>query len=247
MIDSLALILAFTLGLFSTLHCLGMCGGVISALSCSVAHPISGDPLRRNGYVLLFNLGRITIYTLFGLIVGAGGSALINITDPALWRQLATTVAGLSMILIGIYLGGWSPVVRRIDLLGRGIWRRMQPLAQRLMPIKGPGSALAAGLVWGWLPCGLVYYALLVAAPLGSAVDSALFMLAFGLGTVPSMQATGAFGGLLARLTRHDQIRQLAAFTIMLIGFGTLIIGQTDIPHQLMPASAGHGNAQHEH
>ena len=219
----------------------------MGALSCSVPRSVSDDALRRNGYVLLFSLGRITVYTLFGLIAGAGGAALIAVTDPMLWRKLAAATAGISMILIGIYLGGWLPAVRRIDLLGRDLWRRIQPLTQRLVPIRGPASALAAGLVWGWLPCGLVYYALLVAAPLGSAVDGALFMLAFGLGTLPGMQATGALGGMLMRLTRQGRIRQMAAAMIMLFGVGVLIIGQTDIPHRFMPVEAGHGNAQHEH
>ena len=247
MIDWLVLTLAFALGLFSTLHCLGMCGGVIGALSCSVPQPVSNDALKRNGYILLFNLGRVSMYGVFGLIVGAGGASLVGLIDPSLWRKLAAAVAGISMILIGIYLGGWLPSVRRVDLLGRGIWHRMQPLARRLIPIDGPGKALAAGLVWGWLPCGLVYYALLVAAPLGGAVDGALFMMAFGLGTLPGMQTTGAFGGLLSRLTRREDIRQLAAATIVLIGVGALLLGQTELPHEWMPTSVGHEGAEHEH
>ena len=247
MIDWLVLTLAFALGLFSTLHCLGMCGGVIGALSCSVPRPVSDDAFKRNGYILLFNLGRVSMYGIFGLIVGAGGASLVGLVDPALWRRLAAAVAGISMILIGIYLGGWIPAVRRIDLLGRGIWQRMQPLARRFLPINSPGAAVAAGLVWGWLPCGLVYYALLVAAPLGSAVDGALFMMAFGLGTLPGMQTTGVFGGMLTRLTRQENIRRLAAGTIMAIGVGALLMGQTDWPHEWMPAPAGHEGAAHEH
>ncbi len=239
MIDGLTLLLAFTLGLFSTLHCVGMCGGVIGALACSVPRTIGNDAFLRNGYVLLFNLGRIAMYGVFGLVIGAGGAGLLERVDPIAWRRLASTIAGISLILIGIYLGGWLPTVRRIDLLGRGLWRRIQPLTRRLFPISNPGSALAAGLLWGWLPCGLVYYALLIAAPLGGASQGASFMLAFGMGTLPSMLTTGAFGGLLAQLTRSGQIRQGAAIGIVALGLAALLIAYSGLPNPWLPTTVG--------
>ncbi len=247
MIDSAAIALAFTLGLFSTLHCLGMCGGIVSALACSVTRSADPDRLKRHGYVLAFNLGRISVYGFLGLLAGATGGAVFDNLDPTLWRRTASAVAGLSLILTGLYLGGWVAAVRRVDFAGRILWRRIEPIGRRLLPVRTPAAALAAGLVWGWLPCGLVYYSLVLAAPLGSAMTGALFMLAFGLGTVPGMQATGVFGGLMIRLARNQRIRGWMAGTIIAIGFATLLIGQTDIPHRFTPAEAGHGGAHHEH
>jgi sulfite exporter TauE/SafE len=106
---------------------------------------------------------------------------------------------------------------------------------------------LAAGLVWGWLPCGLVYYSLLIAAPLGDALTGTLFMLAFGLGTLPGMYTTGVFGGFVIRLARNRQVRRFAAGLIVVIGLVTLLLGQTDLPHRWMPAPAGEEGVQHEH
>lgn len=247
MIDLAAAILAFTLGLFSTLHCLGMCGGIVSALACSVSPSVGSDRGKRHLYVLLFNLGRVLVYGFLGLLAGATGGAVFDQLDPTIWRRTASAVAGISLILTGIYLGGWVPMVRRIDFLGRSLWRWIEPVGRRFLPVRTPTAALAAGLVWGWLPCGLVYYLLLIAAPLGNAVSGALFMLAFGLGTIPGMYTTGVVGGLMIRLARNRQVRRIAAGTILLIGLTTLLLGQTDIPHQFMPVETGHEGAHDEH
>jgi len=245
MIDLAAATLAFTIGLFSTLHCLGMCGGIVSALTCSIPTALHTNDLQRNLYILFFNLGRVLVYVMFGLVAGATGGALFETLDPTVWRRTASAVAGISLILAGLYLGGWVPMVRRIDLLGRSLWRRIEPVGRRFLPVRTPSAALAAGLVWGWLPCGLVYYSLMVAAPLGDAMSGALFMLAFGLGTLPGMYATGMFGGMMIRLAHSHRVRRVAAGTIMTIGLATLLLGQTDIPHRFMPA--GGGIAVHEH
>lgn len=247
MIDLAAVILAFTLGLFSTLHCLGMCGGIASALACSTLPSVDFDGGRRHGYVLLFNLGRISVYGLLGLVAGVTGAAVFENLDPMIWRRTASAVAGISLILTGLYLGGWATFVRRIDFLGRSLWRKIEPAGRRFLPVRTPTAALATGLVWGWLPCGLVYYSLLIAAPLGNAASGALFMLAFGLGTVPGMYATGVFGGLMIRLTRNRQVRRIASGTILLIGIATLLLGQTDIPHRFMPVDAGLEGAHYDH
>ena len=247
MIDSAAIILAFTLGLFSTLHCLGMCGGIVSALACSVAPSAAPDRMKRHAYVLAFNLGRISVYGFLGLLAGTTGGVLFDNLDPTLWRRVASAVAGLSLILTGLYLGGWVHAVRRVDFICRILWRRIEPIGRRLLPVRTPAAAFAAGLVWGWLPCGLVYYSLVLAAPLGDAMTGALFMLAFGLGTIPGMQATGVFGGLMIRLAHNQRIRRAAAGAIIAIGSATLLIGQTEIPHRFTPADAGHEGAHHEH
>ena len=203
-------------------------------------------PVGRNGFVLLFSLGRISVYGLLGLVTGATGGALFDSLDPTLWRRTASAIAGISLVLTGLYLGGWIATVRQIDLLGSRLWRRMEPLGRRLLPVRTAPAALAAGLVWGWLPCGLVYYALLLALPQGNAAAGAFFMLAFGLGTLPGMHAAGMLGGAMIGLTRNQQVRALAAGIIVAIGVVTLLTGQTDIPHRFIPEKPGTEDAQHE-
>jgi sulfite exporter TauE/SafE len=144
------------------------------------------------------------------------------------WRQIAGFLAAVTMILIGFYLTGWFPLLRNMDRLGGFVWKRLEPVGRRLLPIKTLPGALLAGLVWGWLPCGLVYYALFLALPLGDPWLGGVFMFIFGLGTLPAMVATGTFTGWLTRLGRKVLLRKAAGVVMILIGLLTLLFG-TDL------------------
>jgi sulfite exporter TauE/SafE len=178
--------------------------------------------------VLLYNLGRILIYVILGVVVGFTGQLLEWGAGAAAWRQVAGVLAAVTMILIGFYLTGWFPLLRNMDRLGVVVWSRLEPLGRRMLPIKTPSGALLAGLVWGWLPCGLVYYALFLALPLSDPWAGGAFMLVFGLGTLPAMVATGTFTGWLARLGRKVLLRRIAGMIMVLIGVVTLLFG-TDL------------------
>jgi sulfite exporter TauE/SafE len=221
----LSFALAFVVGFFSTLHCLGMCGGIMGALSLSLPENIRGRPGSLLGFVLLYNLGRILIYVLLGIVVGFTGQLLEWGTGGKVWREAAGFVAAITMILIGFYLTGWFPQLRRMDRLGEFVWKRLEPVGRRLLPIKTLSGALLAGLVWGWLPCGLVYYALFLALPLGDPWMGGLFMFVFGVGTLPAMVATGTFTGWLARLGSKVLLRQAAGVIMILMGGATLLFG----------------------
>jgi len=112
-----------------------------------------------------------------------------------------------------------------MDRLGGAIWKRIEPVGRKLLPVRTPLAALLAGLVWGWLPCGLVYYALILALPLSDPIMSGLFMLVFGLGTLPVMIGTGVFAGVLVRLGRNVRLRQVAGVVVILVGVLGLIFG----------------------
>lgn len=221
----LSLALAFTVGFFSAIHCFGMCGGIVGALSLSLPSPVRERPAHLLGYVLLYNLGRILVYVVLGLLVGAGGQLLGWEIGDELWRQIAGGLAALTLILVGFYLTDWFPQLRRMDRLGDLLWRRLEPLARAVLPIRSHSGALLAGLIWGWLPCGLVYYALFLALPLGAPWKSGLFMLMFGLGTLPAMLATGALTGWLTRLGRNRGLRQAAGLILAVFGLGMLLFG----------------------
>jgi uncharacterized protein len=220
-----SLILAFVVGFFSTAHCLSMCGGIMGALTLSLPSEVRGGMGRFLLFVTLYNLGRMLIYVVLGVAVGFTGQLLGDSLDGALWRQVASVVAAITIILIGLYLTGWVPMLRNMDRLGGAVWKRIEPVGRRLLPVRTLPAAFLAGLVWGWLPCGLVYYALILALPLGDPVMSGMFMLVFGLGTMPVMIATGVFAGGLARLGRNVRLRQVAGVVVILVGVAGLIFG----------------------
>lgn len=210
---------AFLIGLLGSTHCLGMCGGISASLS--MALPVGrGFRLRQTLMLLCFNAGRIGSYVLIATLI-----ALLSTTAADHWVQLAPvlrTLAGILLILMGLGMAQWWQGIRWVERAGAPVWRRLSPLTQRLLPVRHPGQALALGALWGWLPCGLIYSTLGWAALQPTVASAALTMLCFGLGTLPSMLATGYAAGWVGRLRQHPRFRQLAG--LLLIGFGVWTI-----------------------
>jgi len=209
------LISALILGLLGGGHCLGMCGGLMGALTLAIPPEQRG---RRLQLLLAYNLGRILSYATAGLLFGLAGWAVAS--SPA--AMLLRIVAGLLLISMGLYLGGWWSGLTRIEAMGRGLWRHIQPVASRLLPVSSLPRALLLGALWGWLPCGLVYSTLLWAASQGDALDSGLLMLAFGLGTWPVLLATGMAAERLTALLRRRGVRMAGGLLVVLFGLWTL-------------------------
>ena len=218
--DTHPFFVAFTLGLFSTLHCLGMCGGIIGALTLSLPPEVRASRLRLVSYVGAYNSGRIASYSLAGAVFGAFGQQLFQALSPRYGHLLLQGLAALVLVSIGLYLAGWLPRFARIETLGAPIWRRLEPLGRRLLPVQSPAHALVLGAVWGWLPCGLVYSALLLTTTTGGPLTGAMTMLAFGAGTVPGVMSAGVFTGWLTRVTRLPFVRQ--GVGLMLIGLAVV-------------------------
>ncbi|MEH6566978.1 MAG: sulfite exporter TauE/SafE family protein [Halopseudomonas sp.] len=216
--DLLPLVLtALALGLLGGGHCIGMCGGLMGALTLAIpAAQRKGWPLWR--ILLSYNLGRIISYTLAGALLGSFGWALEGMGLGPVLR----TLAGLLMICMGLYLANWWSGLTRIETLGRGLWRHIEPRARRLLPVERPAQALLLGALWGWLPCGLVYSSLVWASSHGNGATSALLMLAFGIGTLPTLLATGAAAERLTALLRRRSLRIGAASLIIAFGLWTL-------------------------
>jgi len=209
------LVSALILGLLGGGHCLGMCGGLMGALTLAIP---AQQRSRRLRLLLAYNLGRILSYATAGYLLGLAGWALENSPLAMLLRVLAA----LLLIAMGLYLAGWWHGLTRIEAIGRGLWRHLQPLASRLLPVSRLPQALLLGALWGWLPCGLVYSTLLWAASQGSALDSALLMLAFGLGTWPVLLASGLAAERLLGLLRQRGIRAAAGLLVILFGLWSL-------------------------
>lgn len=218
---------AFFVGLFSTVHCIGMCGGIIGALTFSLPQHIRENRWHLIPYVSAYNIGRITSYTLAGALVGGLGDNLAAFS-PVYGHLVLQLFASILMIGIGLYLAGWFPAFVKIEHIGRPIWRKLEPISQKLIPVKSPLHAYLFGLVWGWLPCGLVYTALLWSVTAGSAVDGALLMLAFGAGTLPAVMIAGILTGWFTRLLRTPYIRPIIGLIIII---AALVTGYLAILH----------------
>ncbi|WP_303901595.1 sulfite exporter TauE/SafE family protein [Thiohalomonas denitrificans] len=213
---------AFLAGLLGGVHCIGMCGGIVGALGLGLPASVRQQRYGVLPYLLGYNAGRLISYTLAGALFGGVGVVAANLLAVNQAQQVLQFVAGIFMVALGLYLGGWWFGIARLERAGGGIWRRLEPLGRKLLPVRTLPQALALGLVWGWLPCGLVYSILIWAIAAGSAVEGALLLLAFGLGTLPNLLAMGLFAARLAAWTRQVWVRRIAGATIMAFGVATL-------------------------
>ncbi|MDA8224351.1 MAG: sulfite exporter TauE/SafE family protein [Betaproteobacteria bacterium] len=202
-------------GWLGGVHCLGMCGGIVSALSLSAPGGRAGW-----GILLGYNAGRLVSYALAGALAGAVGSSALLLDHVLPVSRVLYALASFMLLLLGLYLAGWSRAVLGIERLGGGLWLRLQPYVRHLLPVRHPGQAVLAGLVWGWLPCGLVYSVLVSALASGSAVHGALVMLAFGTGTLPNLLAMGWFARYLQAWRQSVWLRRLAG--MLVAGFGLI-------------------------
>lgn len=220
MIEPLSLVTAFLLGLMGASHCLVMCGGIAAAASSST--PNQGKNSRNISYLLLFNFGRILSYSSAGLLVSIAGLWLAESHQAA--QHILRTVAGTLLILMGFYVARWWMFLTRLESAGQFIWKFIQPFTRKLIPIKNKRQALTLGLLWGWLPCGLIYSTLAWVASNANPTLGALTMLCFGLGTVPGILAAGIFAQQLSRLVSHRLFQQLAGLLLIAYGAWTLLV-----------------------
>jgi hypothetical protein len=214
---------AFAVGLLSALHCLGMCGGIMAALSVALPESTRTRPARLLGYLAAYNLGRILSYTLAGALAGSLGLTLVEGSGSVEIGWLLRALAALLMVLAGLHLAGWLPAIGRLERLGAPLWRRLEPLARRLVPVRTVGRAALYGAVWGWLPCGLVYAMLGVAAGQATVVGGAATMAAFGAGTLPTLLVTGLFASRVYRLRHHAVLQRAGGLAVALVGAAALI------------------------
>ncbi|MBK1720705.1 sulfite exporter TauE/SafE family protein [Thiocystis violacea] len=214
--------LAFLVGLLSALHCIGMCGGIAGAIGYSLPRKVRDRPSRYVIYQLLFNLGRIGSYAAAGALFGWLGAGLMRHAALGWLEHLMRLLAATVLVGIGLYIGGWLPGFAVIERIGIPLWRWLEPVRQHLLPVDSPGAALLIGVVWGWIPCGLVYSMLIGAPVQGGALGGALYMALFGLGSLPAMLATGLLAGRLNALGRDRRLQSVAGITLIGLALFTL-------------------------
>ena len=235
---------AMLIGLASSVHCVGMCGGIIGALSYSLPADIRENNLKRFAYVTSYNLGRLISYSAMGLLAGLLGAEVFNLLGAGSGHFVMRLVAATLIALTGLYLAGWFPQFARSEKLGEVLWSKLAPIGKRLIPVKSIPQGFLYGCIWGWLPCSLVYTMLVISSASGGASQGMVSMLAFGLGTLPSMILTGVFASQVRRFTRNPEVRMWIGISLVIMAVASLFI-----PHEwLMPESVpGYEFSDHEH
>ncbi len=200
----------FLIGLLGGAHCIGMCGGIVGALSLGAGS--------RPELHLAYNAGRIASYALAGAIAGALGGASLALSGQLPLRLILYVLANLMLVAMGLYLMGITRALAFSERCGQKLWRHVQPLTRRFLPARTVAQAFPLGLLWGWLPCGLVYSALVTALTSGSALHGAGMMLAFGLGTLPNLLLAGLLAVRLKGYASKPAVRITAG--LLVLGFG---------------------------
>jgi sulfite exporter TauE/SafE len=213
---------AFLIGLLGTPHCLAMCGGISASLSMAI--PVGpGFRIRQTLTLLGYNVGRISSYAIIASLV-----ATVSTSAADQWASMGVvlrSIAGLLIIAMGLSMGQWWQGIRHVERVGAPVWKRLSPLTRRFMPVKHPGQALILGMLWGWLPCGLIYSTLGWAALQPTIGSAALTMVFFGLGTLPSMLATGYAAGWIHKLQGKPIFRKIAGTLLVIFGVWTIPFG----------------------
>lgn len=223
---------AFSMGLFGSPHCLGMCGGIVTAFGLSMQH-VSDS--KKNGLILTYHLGRLISYSLLGLIASVIGVAIFQ---SIMSNSAPRIVLGAVLVLIGLAMLG-LPLFNELEKFGMRFWQSLAPIRKKVFPIDSFGKALFAGLLWGFLPCGLVYGALMMAIAGNNVATGAALMFVFGLGTMPMLIATQKTVGMLQSSIKNFRLRQINGVIMMLSGLAVIFIPM------MMHHNHSHGSHNH--
>lgn len=226
---------AFSMGLFGSPHCLGMCGGIVTAFGLSMQH-VSDS--KKNGLILTYHLGRLISYSLLGLIAGFVGVAIFQ---SIMSNSAPRIVLGAVLVLIGLAMLG-LPLFNQLEKFGMRFWQSLAPIRKKVFPIDSFGKALFAGLLWGFLPCGLVYGALMMAIAGNNVATGAALMFVFGLGTMPMLIATQKTVGMLQSSIKNFRLRQINGVIMMLSGLAVIFI-----PMMMHHNHGSHNQGSHSH
>ena len=230
---------ALIIGLLGAGHCIGMCGGIGAALTLAIDKQ---NRKARIAIITAYNLGRVLSYVLIGTLAAGAAS-----WAQALGFPYFRAIAALLMILMGFYLSGIWRLLTWLEKGGAIIWRYLQPIGSRLMPVKTIRSALLLGAIWGWLPCGLVYTALAYSASQADLMSGALVMFAFGVGTLPAVVSGSVLASSFKYFIQGAGFRYATALAMCVFGAWTFYgaIGHQHHDHGV--ESHDHHSHKHHH
>lgn len=237
-VPEINLIPVFIVGLLGGIHCAGMCGGIVGAISLAPTAKAGAQNWR---YHLAYNAGRIASYALAGALAGAVSASGQALGGALPIQQLLYLLANLMLLSLGLHLAGVWHGILQLERGGTVIWRSLQPHTQRVMGMNSSAGVFMLGGLWGWLPCGLVYSVLFTALMSGGALQGALLMLVFGLGTLPNLLAMGLFARKLQPFLKCAPVRVMAGLLVAAFGVaGLAVLGSSWF-------GLGAGNAVHVH
>ncbi|HMQ84049.1 MAG TPA: sulfite exporter TauE/SafE family protein [Saprospiraceae bacterium] len=218
----MALWTAFSIGLLGSLHCVGMCGPIALSL------PYQGQ--RKYHWhavwnVTLYNIGRVISYSLLGLVIGLFGKGFF-LAGLQSWLSIAI---GIFLLVVALFSINVEQQLLRLNWMFRlNHWVKIQ--LGHLLRQPGHFNLLGIGLLNGLLPCGLVYVAIVGALSTGNFIDSSLYMIGFGLGTIPLM-LSAALGAQLIGLGWRRRLRRVMPFFLVAFAVLFLLRGmQFDVP-----------------
>ena len=233
---------AFLAGLLGSIHCIGMCGGISGALTMALPAPVRTSYARLLPYLLAYSSGRIMSYMIAGTLMGALGTQLTGVLTPHTAMSIGRVISAVFMLALGVTIAGWWNALSGLEKLGGRLWRHIEPWGRGVLPPKSPVQAFGLGLVWGWLPCGLVYSALAWSLAAGGATQGGLIMLAFGLGTLPMLLALGSAARWLRQITRMRRVRQVAG--VLILSFGLYMLLAPGAHQHHTANDSGHSHAR---
>lgn len=219
MIDEALILSAFLLGFFGGVHCLGMCGGISTALTVSLAT----DQKQHAKYLLCcYHVGRITCYILLGILFSLLGFSIKKLIGPIGSIGLHF-IASLFVIGVGLSFFGCFKSLALLERGGLSVWQKISPLGRHLLPIDRPIKAVVMGAIWGLIPCGMVYTAIALSMTAHNIENIFLVMLAFSIGTMPMMLAISFSTNKINRHVSTHWQRYIAGISLVLLGTTSII------------------------
>jgi len=179
-------------------------------------------PLLIMPFLLAYNSGRLLSYSIAGGLLGGISMLATNLIAIQQFQSILHIIASLLMLALGFYLAGWWYGLNRIELLGTGLWKKIEPFSRKFIPVKHIHQAFFLGLFWGWLPCGLVYTLLFWSISSASAVKGSLLMLSFGLGTLPTLFTIGLFASSLTSFIHNKWVKTIAGLSLIALALYNL-------------------------
>ena len=206
-------------GLAGSIHCVGMCGGLVGVLSASLKDSSPAAVL----YLCAYNGGRIISYSIAGLLIGSVSEQVYALFPMQRAHVFGTMIAGAFMIALGFHIARWWKAMSIFERAGGKLWQKLIPIFAKYLPARALRHAFVGGMLWGWLPCGLVYSILVLAAASGSAFHGAAIMLAFGIGTLPMLFVMSVVSDRLARLQTQLFVRNVLGVVVCTLGISVIL------------------------
>ncbi|MBF0610164.1 MAG: sulfite exporter TauE/SafE family protein [Magnetococcales bacterium] len=222
--DNLPFLIPLLIAFSSGLHCLGMCGGIIGAMAVNLPAHVRQQ---RGGvwpYLIAANLGRLSSYALAGWLASQFGHTLFASFSPQTGHLVLQVLAGVILVLSGLFISGRFPALRWMEKMGGPLWHWLEPVGRRLIAAQNWRQSFLFGAVWGWMPCSMVYVVLMWSASACSPADSALLMILFGLGTLPFTLPAGWAAHSVNRLAIFPWIKDSIAVVLVVVGVFSLYL-----------------------